>query len=98
MFEECGEVIMRIEEAAEVDIADDRPVAMRWREAHWRVIDTPTPLQEEPDWMMHPLITHPPEGWRMGWRFTARSDADGAVCTIDAVRTLTGWELRNVWA
>lgn len=72
------------------------PVALTWRGATWRVIDAPTPLREELEWL-HPLITHAPDAPRIGWRFTARSTPVNEVRTFDVLDQGTTWRVQNVW-
>lgn len=69
-----------------------------WEGVAWKVIDEPTRLAREVDWL-HPLITHPPEGVVRftGWRFVARPAAGGDARTFDLFESVTGWRVCCVW-
>ncbi len=77
---------MRVEAntPASLTFAHDIPASLVWEGATWRVIDLPTPLTREVEWL-HPIITHPPEGTVRfsGWRFTAKSASGGEAQTFD---------------
>lgn len=89
---------MRVAANAPVEVRLERgePVALIWRGAEWCVIDRPTPLREELEWL-HPLITHAPEERRIGGRFTARCAAQDEVRTFDVLEYGASWRLQNVW-
>lgn len=88
---------MRLATDVLVDLLLDHglPVSLRWRHREWRVIDQPTPLRHEMEWLP-PQITHAPEGRRIGWRFTACA-ADGEVRIFDVLECGQMWRLSNVW-
>jgi len=89
---------MRVAPSAPVEVRQEAGVlvALIWRGAEWRVIDRPTPLREELEWL-HPLITHAPDTRRIGWRFTARCAAQDEVRTLDVLEHGASWRLQNVW-
>ena len=62
------------------------PAGVFWRESRWRVLDIPTRLGLTEAALHSPWITHPPEPWT-GWRFTARSDADGTTYVFAIKKT-----------
>lgn len=70
------------------------PARMVADRVRWRVIDEPTPLTREPDWLP-PQITHAPAQF-VGWRFTARSDQDGLASVFDVHRDDAGrWHVAH---
>ena len=83
------------QEELAVWLADGRPVRVVWRGERYRVDDQPTPLAEAMVWW-DPAITHPqaPEGWR----FQARSEADGIARVFDVRQNPDGrWEALRVY-
>ena len=88
---------MRVEAnaPAEVQMRRGVPVALTWRNTTWRVIDRPTPLRQELEWL-HPLITHAPDAPRIGWRFTARCTAQDEVRNFDVIERHQEWSVQNV--
>ena len=76
-------------------LENERPARLVHRGARWRVIDVPTPLSNEPDWV-HPLITHPPAR-AAGWRCTARCEADQQVRVFDLVAEGGAWIAARVY-
>ena len=77
---------------------ENLPAELEWEDVAWRVIDHPTPITREVDWL-HPLITHPPErAFRQsGWRFIARPATGGYAQTFDVFHSLSGWRVCCVW-
>lgn len=88
---------MRLETETPVAVRFERwtPSALEWAGETWHVIDQPTPLMGEVEWL-HPLITHPPER-RIGWRFTARPETGGEARIFDVLAREHGWRLCCVW-
>lgn len=80
----------------EVKLLHGVPVEFTWCDTDWRVIDEPTPLRRELEWL-HPLITHAPDAPRIGWRFTARCTAQDEVRTFDVLERGSSWMLQNAW-
>lgn len=70
-------------------LEDELPARMVYKQERWRVIDTPTPLMSEPDWLP-PAITHAPM-MRVGWRFTARSEESGYAEVFDIQKDDATW-------
>lgn len=70
------------------------PAAMLWGGRRWRVIDTPTRLHEEPDYVP-PMVTQPPV-WPQGWRFTA-STAPGNSRVFDVRLIAEAWTIVVVY-
>lgn len=89
---------MRVVANAPVDVRLEQgePVALIWRDTEWRVIDRPTLLREEAEWL-HPRITHAPDARRMGWRFTACCATQDEVRTFDVLEGGASWRLLYVW-
>tara|TARA_R100000365_G_scaffold3528_1_gene11908 strand:- start:15126 stop:15398 length:273 start_codon:yes stop_codon:yes gene_type:complete len=88
-------VIAVLRDEVVVWLVDDVPVRMVWAGRRWRVIDRPTRLAEEPEFLP-PMVTHPPR-WPRGWRFTARCATDRQVLVFDVRAVRDGWVIENVW-
>ncbi|MBL5975388.1 MAG: hypothetical protein D3X82_16970 [Candidatus Leucobacter sulfamidivorax] len=72
-----------------------RPARLVHGGARWRVIDRPTPLTEEPDWIP-PEITHPP-AQLVGWRCTVRREIDREVIVVDLRTGDDGWVVARTY-
>lgn len=82
----------------EVEFEAGVPTGISWRGSRWRVLDTLTRPGLSEAVLYSPWITHPPEPWA-GWRFTARSDADGEVFVFDVKEIGSGgFEVLRVFA
>ena len=86
------------ETRTEVSFDAGIPAGIWWRETRWRVLDDPTRLGTSEAVLYSSWITHPPEPWS-GWRFTARSEADGDVLVFDVKEFAPGeFEVLRVYA
>lgn len=74
---------------------DNVPARMVWRGRRWRVIDTPTPIVRELEWLP-PMATRPSESLS-GWRFVAKTEGTGPSQVFDVYGSESGWRVRNVW-
>ncbi|WP_416371686.1 hypothetical protein [Leucobacter sp. UCD-THU] len=83
---------MRVDDdVVAIQFEHEIPSVLEWEGQCWEVIDEPTVLLGEPEWL-HPLITHPPT-LRIGWRFTARP-ARGETRVFDLLRVEDrGWRV-----
>lgn len=86
---------MTAEPAVALTFDHGLPTTLNWQDQIWVVIDHPTPLVSEVEWL-HPLITHAPEP-QVGWRFTARPIDGGDACVLDVQRAGSEWRLCCVW-
>lgn len=93
-------VEVRVEVDAPVSLLFDggSPSRLEWEGVAWWVIDRPTRLTREVDWL-HPIITHPPEGTvrHSGWRFIAKPSNGQDAQMFDVFESVLGWQVCCVW-